>query len=100
MAIEVADLIAKGFIYVSGRDHCFRPLVIIKADVFTSHSPALSLDQSLIAFSYVFEYISKHFWIPGQVENWNVLVDMQGIGITNVPVKYMKGLAQTMQNQY
>jgi len=100
MTPEVANLIKSGFLYVGGRDRNFRPLLIIKANVFSAHKPYPNLEQSIMAYVFAIEYINKYFHVPGQVENWNILVDMKDISLLNIPVKSMKGLAVTLQSQY
>lgn len=34
----------------------------------------------------VIEYVIENNFIPGQIENWNIIVDLKGMGITDIPV--------------
>lgn len=34
----------------------------------------------------VIEYVMENNFIPGQIENWNIIVDLKGMGITDIPV--------------
>jgi hypothetical protein len=33
------------------------------------------------------EYVRNNIFIPGQVENWVLLVDLDNLGLMNVPYK-------------
>ena len=35
----------------------------------------------------MFEYIRNNLFIPGQVENWLILLDLEYMGMLNVPFK-------------
>jgi len=40
-----------------------------------------------MACVYMFEYIRNNLFIPGQVENWLILMDLEFMGLLNVPYK-------------
>lgn len=61
-----------GGLYIHGRDHCFRPLLIIRPSLLCP----FPLDQVLSASSYLLEFLLQHMLLPGQVENWVLLIDM------------------------
>lgn len=35
--------------------------------------------------SYFYEYVIEHMLLPGQVENWVLIMDLQDLGVTSVP---------------
>lgn len=39
-------------------------------------------------------------FIPGQVENWTVIYDLGGMGITDIPISAIKGTTQKMSQNY
>ena len=40
-----------------------------------------------MACSFMMEYIRANLFLPGQVENWNILIDLDNLGLTSVPYK-------------
>ena len=54
----------------------------------------------LRALTFMLEYIKKNIFLPGQIENWIVLVDLDNLSLLNVPFKSLKLYLQTMQNQF
>ena len=47
-----------------------------------------TIDISLLKRTMVtvIEYIINNFFIPGQIENWNIIVDLKGLGLGDIPV--------------
>ena len=39
-------------------------------------------------------------FIPGQVENWTVIYDLGGMGVTDIPMSAIKGSSQKMSINY
>jgi hypothetical protein len=39
-------------------------------------------------------------FIPGQVECWNIIYDLGGMGLTDVPVNSLKNVVQTISANY
>lgn len=35
------------------------------------------------------EYIRANLFLPGQVENWNILIDLDNLGLASVPYKVL-----------
>ena len=33
------------------------------------------------------EYIRANLFLPGQVENWNIMIDLDNLGLMSVPYK-------------
>jgi hypothetical protein len=33
------------------------------------------------------EYVREHFFLPGQIENWIIVMDLEQMGLMNVPFK-------------
>lgn len=53
-----------------------------------------------MATIYVHEEIIRSMFIPGQVENWIVIYDLGGMGITDIPISAIKGSTQKMSQNY
>ena len=82
---KIITLLNSGFMYVYGRDHHFRPVIIVPIkNVKTAISKKFSFDDINEAIIYLMNYIIKYILIPGQIENWIVFVDFEDVGISDI----------------
>ena len=49
---------------------------------------------------FVHEQMIQYMFISGQVENWTVIYDLGGMGITDIPMSAIKGTTQKMSQNY
>lgn len=49
---------------------------------------------------FVHEKIIETFFLPGQVENWNVIYDLGGMGFTDIPIGVVKKMLGIMGKNY
>jgi hypothetical protein len=87
---RVMEILNIGLIYIHGRDCRFRPIINISANVFEKYKEIYSLKEIEIAIIYLLEYIKDFLLIPGQVENWTVVIDLKDVYITSVPNELQK----------
>ena len=84
----VTPVLDCGGIYIHGRDHRYRPIIIIQ--------PALLAEfnlQLLIASCYfLLEYIKENMFIPGQIENWVLVIDTQSFDPKDTCIQLINAL--------
>lgn len=80
---SIIETLKAGLIYYVGRDHRFRPILVLRANMLNQLN--LTSDQIKQTFTYFIEHILENAILPGQVENWIIITDLDGIGLTNVP---------------
>ncbi|OMJ76665.1 hypothetical protein SteCoe_23913 [Stentor coeruleus] len=76
-------LLTSGGVYIHGRDKFFRPAIIIcpsKLMQFPYH-------LHLAACYFLLEFILETMLIPGQIENWVLIVDLKNYMISNFLVQ-------------
>jgi hypothetical protein len=87
----VTQILISGGLYIHGRDHRYRPLIVL--------TPALLLDfpqHLLMAAGYfLLEYTKEQLLIPGQVENWVLLIDLSDCELKET---YRKFISEFMQH--
>ena len=97
MSDHINHILNLGFMYLHGRDNRFRPIIIFKPGLFNKELyPIEEWDR---AMCYFIDFIMKHTFIPGIVENWNIIVDMTGIQLRNPPME-LKQLFGNIQRIY
>lgn len=80
---NIQRVLNTGAIYVHGRDHRFRPILIVNVLRFDLKQQTVEEYRDLLCFTL--EYMATHMCLPGQIENWIVLVDLCKIGLTSIP---------------
>ena len=51
-----------------------------------------------MACVFMMEYIRANLFLPGQVENWIQIIDLDNLSLMNVPYKALKAFLDTLQN--
>ena len=87
LPIEINDdfknIMNSGFLYVHGRDKYYRPLIIFNPGLFSSITCSL---ENWNKFGVFFmEFLVNKCLLPSKVENWNIIVDLGGLQMTNIP---------------
>ena len=93
---KVVQVLNSGFLYVFGRDHQYRPLLICQPYILQKCLKLYSDDDIYNASIFICQYMVNYMMIPGQIENWIMIVNMDGTSILSIPEsvkKLMKGLS-------
>ena len=72
----------------------FRPVIVCSVKRLKEVSS--DLDFLVGLSSFFTHFLFTRCLIPGKIENWTAIYDFNGIGLTSVPKKVMKGLAKPM----
>lgn len=84
--------------YVSGRDKHFRPLMIYTARLIEPGTKVI--DPYFEAIVYLQEEILRNMFIPGQVESWNVIYDLSGLSLSDLPLSNLKKILERISLNY
>ena len=78
-----------GFIYMYGRDTHFRPVLIIEAKrgVELMDKMGYTFEEISQTILYFMNYIVNYMMIPGQIENWILICDLENVGISKYTFK-------------
>lgn len=85
-----------GMFYPCGRDKNFRPILVFNAKKIDLKD----FESSLKATIFVHEQIMGNMFLPGQVESWDIIYDLAGMGITEIPTGTLKTMLQKMSLNY
>jgi hypothetical protein len=80
---RVQGVLETGAIYVHGRDHRFRPILIVNLERLDLKRHSVEEYRNLLCFTL--EFILSHMLLLGQIENWVVLTDLCKIGLSSIP---------------
>lgn len=89
--------------YIHGRDKRFRPLVIINP---TALLPFMKLGKDLIGEEiikcciFIIEYMLKNMFLPGQIENYVVIIDVNKLGVSEIPKATLSKIIECLSKGY
>lgn len=71
--------------YIHGRDHRYRPIIVLNPSLLDLKQ--LNLDDFISSVIFFLEVIVNNMFLPGQVENWVVLINFNFMGLFTFPIK-------------
>jgi len=95
---KIKEFLNTGFLYVHGRDHKFRPVVVF--NIYRLDAKAVDFSLLTDALTYGLTYILNELMLPGQVENWIFLSNAKGMGIAQVAVQGVRKFFGYLQDHF
>ena len=87
---QIAHILQSGFLYVCGRDVKHRPILILNVRKMVEVQP--EIDELNLATAFFCQFVVKKLLIPGLVENWIMIIDLNDVGMTSLPVKKVQAI--------
>ena len=78
-------LLNTGFIYIYGRDHQFRPIIICQPYILQKCLKDYSETEVINASIFISQYMVHYMLIPGQIENWTIFANLEKTSIFRIP---------------
>ena len=103
MYIQPEDKIIKflntGCTYVFGRDHQFRPIIIVQPYLLEKVKKEYSDSDVLNGCIFLTQYMTNYMLIPGQIENIIMFINLEKISLLSIPDS-LKKIIKTMSEYY
>merc|ERR1712039_268492 len=100
-ADDVMEDMKHGIVYFCGRDFSLRPCLVIRANRIPKQWYANNeLDRFIRLLVFNMEYLQRYMFVPSRVENITVLIDLNGMGITDVPMTALKDVYKILNSHY
>ncbi|CAK88930.1 unnamed protein product (macronuclear) [Paramecium tetraurelia] len=94
---DTSKFLLSGSIYLHGRDNRFRPIIVVNAVKLAAQK---NIDITLDSMTIFLEHVLSNYMLPGQIENWVVVMDLGGLGITSLPRQQLQRVLDYLQNNY
>jgi len=102
--LQVSDsallLLQSGYVYFHGRDRCFKPFLVVRPAVLFSLVPEPTVHDVEQVIFIVLEYLRNNMLIPGQVESIYLVIDLNELGLWNLPYKKVKPIMAATNANY
>mmetsp|Transcript_2129 Transcript_2129/g.5395 ORF Transcript_2129/g.5395 Transcript_2129/m.5395 type:complete len:435 (+) Transcript_2129:120-1424(+) len=90
-----------GIVYWCGRDAELRPTLVFRAnripDEWKRNS---SWDKVIGIFIFCLEFCLRYMLVPGKVETWNIIIDLAGMGLRQIPVSALQAIQKKVGSAY
>ena len=94
---RVLDLLQMGFLYLHKRDKRGRCVVVMNVNVIKNFKPE-DVPNMNLAVNFMLTYGIEKCAVPGLCETWVMVIDLDGVGLSQMPLRTLKtmlGAAQT-----
>ncbi|KRW98932.1 CRAL-TRIO domain [Pseudocohnilembus persalinus] len=87
-----------GIYYIQGRDSCFRPILVLQLKRLNLKE----YDEDFLygAITFLIEVVIRNMMIPGIVEDQVFIMNFKDMGLTDIPMSFIKKLINYLQNNY
>lgn len=89
-------MLDEGFLYVHGRDRSLRPIVVFRPHII--HKCQATVDEVALVGHFVNKYIISQLLVPGKVESWIMIVDVEEYSTNMIPISDIKALIKIFTN--
>ena len=96
---KITQLLNLGFLYIYGRDCHFRPIIICQPSICQKYINHFDESDIIKASIFLFQFIVNELMIPGQIENWIMIINFEGSSPLNLP-EVVKKLIKTLSTNF
>lgn len=94
---DVHCILNSGFLYIHGRDNRFRPLVFVNPARYEAKKYSFATYER--AIGVFVEFVIDKLFIPGKIENWDMIVDLSEMSLLSIPYD-LKELHKSVKEVY
>ena len=93
------ELLNNGFLYIYGRDHQFRPIMVCQPYILQEKLDYFSNSDIVNVCLFVCQFAVNNLLIPGQIENWIMFFNLKGTSLLSLP-EPIKQLVQELSDNF
>lgn len=87
-----------GYLYACGRDLELRPMLILNFRKLAEKG--FCLQNVIKANHLLLEYVKREVLVPGRIETWDLLVDLEGVNSFKYPRSHLDSILNEMTRFY
>ena len=99
LSIEIQRALNYGAIYIHGRDSDFRPNIVINIDAYLKSKTEIKGETWVKSIIFLSSYIINNYMIPGQVETWNIIINLENTSLFSMPNDILQ-IIKTMKENF
>ena len=75
-----------------------QPIVVLNLRKFIDQSVEPEILEPMS--SYFFDFVVRNYMVQGRVENWFMIIDFKGVGVTELPIRKLKTFMVGMMKKF
>ena len=96
---QFEEFLQSGACYFGGRaKKGHQPVIVLNIKKFISQNKTVAELEDIACF--YFKWIVDNMMVPGHIEGWLVIIDLKDVGITQLPIKQLKGFIKSLQGNF
>ena len=96
---RLIEILNKGIVYVYGRDCRYRPILVFRLQEFVKNENVYTVEEIIETGCFLGQFVINNMLIPGQVERWNLLINLKGSTVLSLP-DHIKKLIPVMNEAF
>ena len=92
------ELLNNGFLYIYGRDHQYRPIMVCQPYILQNKLNYFSNSDVFNVCLFVCQFAVNNLLIPGQIENWIMFFNLKGTSLLSLPEPIMRLIQELSDN--
>ena len=96
---RLIEILNKGICYIYGRDCRYRPILVFRLQEFVKYEKVYSVQEVIETGCFLGQFALNNMMIPGQVERWNLLINLKGATVLALP-DHIKKLIPIMNEAF
>ena len=96
---RLIEILNKGIVYVYGRDCRYRPILVFRLQEFVKNEKVYTVEEIIETGCFLGQFVINNMLIPGQVERWNLLINLKGSTVLSLP-DHIKKLIPVMNEAF
>jgi len=100
---DVAEDLKLGLVYLAGRDAQMRPVLMFRPNRIPAawqKDTALGVERVTRLMVFCMEYMLQYMLVPGRIESGIIVADLQGVVLSQVPMKCLIQIIKLMSTHY
>jgi hypothetical protein len=98
---QVEEDLKHGIVYFTGRDSALRPTIVVRPKRIPQEWYKLKcIDRMIRVLIFCMEYMMFYMLLPGRIENTNVIIDLKGLGLSQIPISAIGDMMKVMSHHY
>lgn len=95
---KTLNLLNKGILYIHGRSKDFYPIIVLDFKRLSEMLKNKEIDEGVFCslYNYIALYIINNMTLPGQVEKWITICNINKFQIKELPIHMFKGCAEEL----
>ena len=98
----IVNTMQSGVMYLHGRDMQYRCTIIVDLpkviELMATHPDMVSTENMSVLFAFLWSYMKKCMFLPGQADHWNTITNMGFASMWALPRAQVFGIADMCQN--